>query len=63
MWDLDAGTPITSIKLLCIMASMPGLQHVLRECPGLEVYVAAVDQELDAKGYINPGLGAYGAAF
>lgn len=45
------------------MASMPGLQHVLRECPGLEVYVAAVDQELDAKGYINPGLGAYGAGF
>lgn len=42
---------------------MPGLQHVLRECPGLEVYVAAVDQELDAKGYINPGLGAYGAGF
>ena len=54
---LDAGMPIANIKLLCVVASMPGLQQVLKECPGLEIYVAAVDQDLTDKGMIKPGLG------
>jgi hypothetical protein len=36
---------------------MPGLQQIMRECPGLEIFVAAVDQELNERGYISPGVG------
>jgi uracil phosphoribosyltransferase len=54
---LDAGLEMRRIKLLAVIASMPGLQTILKECPGLEIYVAAVDQELTKEGYINPGLG------
>lgn len=45
---------VKDIKLLCIIASMPGLERLLKECPGLEVWVAACDQELTDKGYITP---------
>ena len=53
----DAGVPIRNIKLLCVIASMPGLQQIMRELPGLEIFVAAVDQELSKDGYIVPGIG------
>jgi len=56
----DAGVPIRNIKLLCVIASMPGLQQIMRELPGLEIFVAAVDQELSKDGYIVPGIGDSG---
>ena len=59
----DAGLPITNIKLLCVIASMPGLQLVMKKCPGLGIYVAAVDQELTEKGMIRPGLGGMSCSF
>lgn len=39
---------------------MPGLQQILSKCPGLDIYVAAVDQELNAEGMISPGIGDCG---
>lgn len=60
---LDAGLAISNIKLLCVVASMPGLQQIMRECPGLEIFVAAVDQELNDQGYISPGVGDRYAPF
>lgn len=39
---------------------MPGLQQILSRCPGLDIYVAAVDQELNAEGMISPGIGDCG---
>lgn len=56
----DAGVPIANIKLLCVIASMPGLQQILSKCPGLDIYVAAVDQELNDHGMISPGIGDCG---
>jgi len=57
---LDWGMPISKIKMLCVIASMPGLERLLRECPGLEVWCGACDQDLDEKGYVVPGLGDVG---
>ncbi|KEI38201.1 uncharacterized protein L969DRAFT_18225 [Mixia osmundae IAM 14324] len=51
----DWGVPISHIKLISIIASMPGLRRVLSACPGIEIHVAAVDADLD-KGIIVPGL-------
>lgn len=51
---------VKKIKLLSICASEAGLEAVLKMHPDVSVYVAAVDKELNAKGYIVPGLGDAG---
>lgn len=48
------------IKGLFLVAAPEGLARVEAAHPDLEVYVAAVDRGLDAKGYILPGLGDAG---
>eukprot|EP00842_Homolaphlyctis_polyrhiza_P006464 jgi/Hompol1/6819/HPOL_001134-RA len=48
------------IKLVSILASMPGLNALTAAHPDIEVYVAAVDTELNEHGYIIPGLGDAG---
>ncbi|KAH9951847.1 armadillo/beta-catenin/plakoglobin [Amylocystis lapponica] len=57
---LEWGVPIERVKLLCVLASQDGLNHVQSEHPGLEVWVAAVDPELTSNGLISPGLGDTG---
>ncbi|KAI0347421.1 UDP-N-acetylglucosamine 1-carboxyvinyltransferase [Trametopsis cervina] len=57
---MDWGIPVTKVKLLCVLASQDGLQHVQDEFPGLEVWVAAVDPKLTVDGLISPGLGDTG---
>ena len=49
-----------SIKVVSIIASMPGLERVLQQCPGLEVFVGAADSGLDKRGFIVPGVGDAG---
>ncbi|KAJ7283778.1 putative uracil phosphoribosyltransferase [Mycena rebaudengoi] len=56
----DWGMPIHKIKLLCVLASQTGLQHVQEEFPDLEIWVAGVDETLTAQGLISPGLGDAG---
>ncbi|UZJ55057.1 hypothetical protein CBS101457_004377 [Exobasidium rhododendri] len=56
----DWGIPLDKIKLLCVLGSKPGLESVLKACPGLEIWVGAVDPTLSDKGYIMPGLGDTG---
>jgi len=56
----DWGIPVTKIKLLSILASEAGLENVEKEFPGLEVWVAAVDNKLTTNGLISPGLGDAG---
>ncbi|KAH8926972.1 PRTase-like protein [Atractiella rhizophila] len=56
----DWGIPVENIKLLCLVASFPGLQKVMRAFPELEIWTAAVDQELTKEGMISPGLGDSG---
>ncbi|KAI0091881.1 UDP-N-acetylglucosamine 1-carboxyvinyltransferase [Irpex rosettiformis] len=57
---VDWGIPLNKIKLLAILASQDGLQHVQAEFPGLEIWVAAVDPLLTKDGLIAPGLGDTG---
>jgi uracil phosphoribosyltransferase len=49
-----------SLRFLCIVAAPPGVARMLREHPDVPVYTAALDRELNAKGYILPGLGDAG---
>ncbi|VDB96961.1 unnamed protein product [Peniophora sp. CBMAI 1063] len=57
---VDWGVPLSNIKILCILASEPGLENVQKQFPGVEIWAAGVDKELTNQGYIIPGLGDTG---
>jgi uracil phosphoribosyltransferase len=50
----------TRIKGLFLVAAPAGIERVTRAHPDVEIFVAAIDRELDAHGYILPGLGDAG---
>jgi uracil phosphoribosyltransferase len=50
----------TDITLVCVLAAPEGLRHLEEAHPGMRIVTAAVDRELDARGYILPGLGDAG---
>ncbi len=52
------GIPRT--KLLSVIASQDGVDNVNREFPDTQIYVCAVDAELNANKFIVPGLGDAG---
>jgi uracil phosphoribosyltransferase len=46
--------------LVCIVAAPEGVALVEERHPGLPVFIAALDRELNARKYILPGLGDFG---
>jgi uracil phosphoribosyltransferase len=48
------------IRLLCLVASPEGVSRLTREHRNVPIYAAALDRELDERGYILPGLGDAG---
>ena len=48
------------IKFLCLVAAPEGLRRFTAAHPDVTVYAAALDRELNAQGYILPGLGDAG---
>lgn len=51
---------VTNIKLMCLIAAPVGIKAVQEIHPDVDIYVAAVDQELNDHAYIVPGLGDAG---
>jgi uracil phosphoribosyltransferase len=49
-----------SIKLACLLAAPEGIRRVHGDHPEVPIYAAAVDDHLDERGYIVPGLGDAG---
>jgi uracil phosphoribosyltransferase len=58
--DLVAARGASQVLALCILASEPGLVAFVAAHPGVPVYCAAVDPELNDAGFIVPGLGDAG---
>ncbi|MDQ3859836.1 MAG: uracil phosphoribosyltransferase [Actinomycetota bacterium] len=54
----DAGAE--SVRLIALIAAPEGIEHMQSEHPDVTIVVAAVDRELNEKGYILPGLGDAG---
>jgi uracil phosphoribosyltransferase len=54
----DAGAE--SVRLIALIAAPEGIDHMQSEHPDVAIVVAAVDRELNEKGYILPGLGDAG---
>lgn len=50
----------TSIRLMCLVASPQGVKAVSEAYPDVEIFLAALDEGLNEKNYILPGLGDAG---
>jgi uracil phosphoribosyltransferase len=50
----------SDLKLVCIVGAPEGLERVRRDHPDVEIFLAALDDGLNEKGYILPGLGDAG---
>jgi uracil phosphoribosyltransferase len=48
------------VRLLCLVAAPEGVRRMAAAHPDVHVYAAALDRELNANGYILPGLGDAG---
>lgn len=51
---------ISQITFICLVAAAEGLQKLHKEHPNLPIYTASIDEGLNEKGYIYPGLGDAG---
>ncbi|EST55298.1 uracil phosphoribosyltransferase [Brevibacillus panacihumi W25] len=49
-----------NLKLMCLIAAPEGIKMVQDEHPDVDIYVAAIDEQLNDHGYIVPGLGDAG---
>lgn len=51
---------VSALKYVCLIASRPGLRALQAAHPDVAIVTAAIDETLDAHGYIVPGLGDAG---
>ncbi|MBP7825991.1 MAG: uracil phosphoribosyltransferase [Verrucomicrobia bacterium] len=58
--DLLATARARHVRLLNLVAAPEGVRCVHARHPGVPIFTAALDQRLNAKGYILPGLGDAG---
>lgn len=49
-----------NIRLVCLVGAPEGVKTVENEHPDVDIYLAALDEKLNEKGYIVPGLGDAG---
>ncbi len=51
---------VKGMKFVCLVAAPEGISNLHREHPDVPIYCAAIDRQLNEKGYILPGLGDAG---
>jgi uracil phosphoribosyltransferase len=49
-----------TIKLVCIVGAPEGIKRIEKDHPDVDIFLAALDEKLNAQGYIIPGLGDAG---
>lgn len=49
-----------NIRLLCLVGAPEGVKKIEEEHPDVDIYLCALDEKLNEKGYIIPGLGDAG---
>ncbi|MEW4383690.1 uracil phosphoribosyltransferase [Staphylococcus epidermidis] len=49
-----------SIRFMCLIAAPEGVEKMQEAHPDVDVYIAALDEKLNDKAYITPGLGDAG---
>ncbi|WP_170764155.1 MULTISPECIES: uracil phosphoribosyltransferase [Ruegeria] len=58
--DLLKEAGATDIRFLCLLAAPEGVERMKEAHPDVHIVTAALDRELNSKGYIMPGLGDAG---
>jgi uracil phosphoribosyltransferase len=48
------------LRMICLVASPEGIARLRNDDPAMSIYTAAVDRQLNERGYILPGLGDAG---
>lgn len=48
------------LHVACVIASQEGINHLASAVPGVKIWCGDIDEELNSKGYIVPGLGDAG---
>lgn len=48
------------IKFVCLIAAPEGVKYLQEKHPDVDIYLAQIDEKLNEKGYIVPGLGDAG---
>jgi uracil phosphoribosyltransferase len=51
---------IPIVKMLCVIASKTGIEYVTQNFPEIQIYLCAIDPELNEQKFIVPGLGDAG---
>ena len=51
---------VTKMKFLCIIAAPEGIKKIQEKHPEVQIYCTSIDERLNEKGYIVPGLGDAG---
>ena len=51
---------VTNMRFVCLVAAPEGIHHLHTLHPEVPIYCAAIDRQLNEKGYILPGLGDAG---
>jgi len=54
------GVDPTLTRIISVVAAPPALQKLGSDYPSLTIYTATIDEGLNSKGYIVPGLGDAG---
>ena len=57
---VDKGIPQSNICCVCMISSPVGIEAVFNNFPDITLIVAAVDDHLNERGYIVPGMGDAG---
>ncbi len=57
---IDRGVEEQNIRFMALVAAPEGVRVMMQACPGVAIYAAALDERLDEKAYIVPGLGDAG---
>ena len=50
----------TNLRYLCLLAAPEGIERFTKAHPDVPVFTASIDERLNEKGYIVPGLGDAG---
>jgi uracil phosphoribosyltransferase len=58
--DKLKGRGATNLRFLCLLAAPEGIARFTKAHPDVPVFTAAIDEKLNDKGYIVPGLGDAG---
>ncbi|HEY9686377.1 MAG TPA: uracil phosphoribosyltransferase [Coleofasciculaceae cyanobacterium] len=54
------GTEAKNITVVSVISAPEGIQHLAEQHPGIRIFTGAVDERLNDKAYIVPGLGDAG---